>query len=112
VRRPLLALLIAASLGIASAQGAANTLTCSLTPRLAGCYVERPAFGLGNFAVSFGVDGQVGWGEGRSSYLAPYALVTYDADRWGAWLEVSIPESRVPVLGRPDPWRLGVRWRF
>jgi hypothetical protein len=112
VRRLALVLLIVASCGIASAQGAGNTLTCSITPSLAGCYVERPAFSLGDFSVSVGVDAQAGWGGGRSSYLAPYALVAWDAGAWGAWLEFALPESRIPVIGRPDPWRVGFRVTF
>jgi hypothetical protein len=39
-------------------------------------------------------------------------LLAWDADGWGAWLEFALPESRIPVIGKPDPWRFGVRVHF
>lgn len=107
---PLLVFALLAS-GSARAEGS-NTLACTLTPSLAGCYIERPALSLGALSVSFGVDGQAAWAVGRSSHLAPYALIAWAEDAWEVWVEVALPGSRVPVLGRPDPWRVGFAVRF
>lgn len=91
---------------------AAGSLTCSATSSRAGCFYEVPAFVLGPLEVAVGVDAQAGWGDGASSHLAPYAIVGWYAPTWSAWLELALPDSRVPTFGRPDPWRVGFTVRF
>lgn len=91
---------------------AAGSLTCSATSSRAGCFYEVPTFVLGSLEVAVGVDAQVGWGDGAGSHLAPYAIVGWYAPTWSAWLEFHLPETGIPTLGRPDPWRIGVTFRF
>jgi hypothetical protein len=74
--------------------------------------MEAPVWTSGDFEVALGVDTQVAWSATRASYLAPYVIAAYYGPTWSVWGEFAIPESRIPHLGKPDPWRLGVRWRF
>lgn len=98
---------------IASAHAAGN-LTCSITPHVGGCYLERPVFTVGDFEVAVGVDAQAAWAGGRSGHLAPYASVAYYAPAWSAWVEVFVPQAArgIRVIGRPDWFRLGFTWRI
>lgn len=111
MRRLLPALLALTLLGSAHAEGN-RTLTCSVTNAVAGCMVEQPAFVLGSFEFSVGVDAQVAIGATGTAHLTPYALVGWYAPTWSAWFEFHLPETGIPTLGRPDPWRLGVTFRF
>lgn len=116
-------LLLATILGttqLASANGDAgspfgvlsgSTLSCTATPALAGCFVERRVLTLGDLEVAVGVDAQAAWGN-ASTHLAPFATLAW-YPTWGSvWLEFALPDSRVPTFGRPDPIRLGFTWRI
>ncbi len=118
-----LALFVFVFLGVASAQGGGNTLTCSATSQVAGCYVEHRVAVLGDFEVTLGVDTQVAW-DGRyasnsdvrdaalGGHLAPYVGLAYYAPDWSTWLEVYMPHSGIEGLGRYDFWRLGFSLTF
>ena len=110
LRRLLPVLLLVLWIGNAHADG--NTVSCSVTANLAGCYLERAAFSIANLTVSVGVDAQVGWSAGRRSHLAPYLLIAWNAASWGAWVEFAIPETGIPAIGKADAWRVGFTVRF
>jgi hypothetical protein len=98
---------------LASAHAEGNrTLVCSTSSSAAGCWVEAPVWASGDFEIALGVDSLVAWAEGKSSYLAPYVIAAYYGSTWSVWGEFAIPETRIPHLGKPDPWRVGVRVRF
>ena len=97
--------------GSALAEGN-RTLTCSASSAVAGCLVEQPVMAFGSLEVAIGVDAQVAYGFGRTSFFAPYAIVGWYANSWSVWLEFAIPESRIPTFGKPEPWRVGFRYRF
>jgi hypothetical protein len=110
--RPLLVALLALTLSANAHAEGNRTLTCSVSPAVAGCLVEQPVFVLGHFEVAVGIDAQLAYGHGRTGHLAPYLLAGWYAPTWSAWFEFHLPQTGIPTLGRPDPWRLGVTWRF
>jgi len=89
-----------------------STITCSATGAVAGCYLERPVWVAGPLEFTVGIDAQLAYAQGRTGHLAPYAGAAWYADSWSAWLEVHLPESGIPTLGRPDWWRVGMTWRL
>jgi hypothetical protein len=92
---------------------AAGSVTCSVSSTRGGCFIEQPVWVLGPLEVAVGVDAQAGWGAGAGSHLAPYAVVGwFSPAAWAIWVEFALPSSRVPVLGRPDAWRVGFTFRF
>jgi hypothetical protein len=111
-RRPLLIALLAWTLSASALAEGNRTLTCSVTNAVVGCMIEQPAFVLGAFEVAVGVDAQVAYGLGRTGHLAPYLLAGFYTPAWSAWFEFHLPQTGIPTVGRPDPWRLGVTWRF
>jgi hypothetical protein len=91
---------------------AGATITCSATSAVAGCYLEHRILTLGALEVTLGIDAQAAYAGGRSGHLAPYAGAAWYAPTWSAWLEVYLPQSGIPTIGRPDWWRVGFTWRF
>jgi hypothetical protein len=89
-----------------------NSVTCSVTLRGAGCFVERPLLVLGAFEVAIGFDARAVWAGSERSYAAPYAILGWYEREWAAWVEVWIPDVGVPPLGKPDPIRAGFTVRF
>lgn len=111
--RHLLLITILATIALANAQGDAEpralgvTVSCSAGPSVAGCYLERRVLSLADLEVTVGVDAQLAWRDDRTSHLAPYAGVAWYA-AWGSiWAEFALPSGLVPVIGRPDAWRVG-----
>ncbi len=90
-----------------------TTLSCSAkAPSLTvGCFWERPVLVAGNLELAVGVDAQAVL-TGGDAHLAPYAIVSWFADTWSAWLEVVFPDLGVPVIGAPDWLRVGFTMRF
>lgn len=109
--RRLLPLVLALLLtGNALAEG---RVTCSVTPSVGGCFYETTVFSVVFLEVAVGADAQAAWRVGRESHLAPYVIVTYYGEPWDVWLEVFAPKlGNVPVIGRPDWFRVGFTWRF
>ena len=107
--RSLLLLLALVSLGSGVAAG---NLTCSLSSSVGGCFYEYDAVAFGPVSVAVGVDAQYGIDPHRSTFVAPYTVITYVAQTWSAWLEFHLPETGIPTFGRPDPWRLGISWSY
>ena len=105
-------LLLVLALGLLGSGFAAGSLTCSVSNSAAGCFIEQPAAEFGPLSVAFGVDAQLALDPSRSTFLAPYTVITYAADRWSAWAEFALPNSSIPTFGRPDPWRLGISWSY
>lgn len=91
---------------------AGSTLTCSATSQVAGCYLERPVFTVGPVELSIGIDTQAAYAGGRTGHLAPYVGAAFYAPTWSAWLEVFMPHSGVPIVGRADWFRVGFSMRF
>ena len=91
-----------------------TTLSCSAAiPSVSlGCFIERPVFVLGSIEVAFGVDARAVLTDFERSSLAPYGILGLYEPSWSAWVEVALPNTRVPVLGRPDFLRVGFTWRF
>lgn len=89
-----------------------RTLACSVSQNVSGCWLEAPVYASGAFEVGFGIDAQLAYGAGRTSFLAPYAVLGWYAPTWSAWAELALPQSRFPTFGKPEPWRLGFRVRF
>ncbi len=122
--RRLLLITILATIGLANAQGdvsesanslgvlTGSTLTCSATPQVAGCYLERPVWTVGPLEFTVGVDAQLAYTGGRAGHLAPYVGAAWYAPTWSTWFEVYMPHSSVPTLGRADWFRVGFSWRF
>ena len=110
--RRLLLIMILGMTALVSAQGGANTLTCSITSQVSGCYMEHRVAVLGDFEVTLGVDSQVAYSEGRRGHLAPYVGLAYYAPDWSTWLEVYMPHSGIEGFGRYDFWRLGFSLTF
>lgn len=124
MKRALLLFALFAGLGIAAAEDTTEpvapfsvltntTLSCSVkAPSLiVGCFVERPVIVLGAFEVAVGVDAQAAL-RGGDSHLAPYAIASWYAPTWSAWLEVIFPDLGVPIIGAPDWLRLGFTLRL
>jgi hypothetical protein len=88
------------------------SVTCSVTLRGAGCFVERPVMVFGSFEVSIGFDARAVWAGGERGYAAPYVVIGVYERAWAAWLEVALPDTRFPAFGKPDPFRFGVTYRF
>lgn len=90
-----------------------TTLSCSLkAPSLTvGCFYERPVFVAGPFELAVGVDAQAVL-TGGDNHLAPYAIASWYAPNWSAWLEVIFPDLGIPILGAPDWLRFGFSYRF
>lgn len=119
-RRLLLLITILAMTAYGSAQeGAADsvtplgvldgaTLSCSVAAPswTTGCFVEKRMATLGPLEFAVGVDAQAVFS--RDEYhLAPYAIVAAYFDTWSAWGEFALPDSTIPILGRPDYVRVG-----
>lgn len=101
--------------GSALAEGnplAGSTVTCSATPQVAGCYLERPVWTVGPLELALGVDAQAAYAGGRSGHLAPYVSAAWYANTWSVWGEVFMPHSGVPIVGRADWFRVGFTWRI
>lgn len=119
LRRLLLITTLALTLlGSARAEGNArllltgSTVTCSATSQVAGCYLERPVFTVGPLEFTVGVDAQAAYAGGRAGHLAPYVGAAFYAPTWSVWLEVFMPHSGVPIVGRADWFRVGFSTRF
>ena len=110
-RRLFIAILALMLLASANAEGN-RTLACSASQNVSGCWLEAPIYVSGPFEVGFGIDTQLGYGAGRTSFLAPYAVLGWYAPTWSVWAELALPQSRFPTFGKPEPWRFGVRYRF
>jgi hypothetical protein len=118
--RPLVLLLMTLALtvcGSALAEGEASTpsgysVTCSASLAGAGCFVEWPVWVFGPLEVALGFDARASWGAWERSYAAPYGILGWYENNWSAWLEFHLPETGMPLIGKPDPFRLGVTWRY
>lgn len=84
------------------------TLTCQVAaPSWAGlCFVERPVWSLGGFAVTVGVEARAAYSGQLDGHLAGYVTLSYDAGSWFAWVDVRTPKV-APILGTSDVVRLG-----
>ena len=111
VRRLLLITLLG-TIALGSARAEGNTLTCSGSSQVAGCYLEHRVLTLGALEVTLGVDAQVAYAGGRTGHLAPYAGAAWFAPDWSVWAEVYFPHSGIPNIGRPDWWRIGFTLTF
>jgi len=93
-----------------------SSITCSTAwpSSVTGCWWERPVLVLGDFEVALGIDAQAALtGTLDNAHLAPYAILAYYGQAWGAWAELRLPEiAGIPVLGTPDWLRLGLTYRF
>ena len=119
MRRPLVLLLTTLALIFSGSAFAADppelsgySVTCSVTLRGAGCWIERPVLVLGPLELAVGFDARASWSAWERSYASPFLVAGYYAPRWAAWLEFAIPESRLPAFGKPDPFRVGLTLRF
>jgi len=119
VRRPLVLLLTTLALTLSGSVLAAEppelsgySVTCSVTLRGAGCFVERPVIVIGPLEVSIGFDARASWASEARGYAAPYAVLGWYAPKWAAWVEIALPDTSIPVLGKPDPFRAGFTIRF
>jgi hypothetical protein len=117
--RPLALLLMTLALtfsGSAHAEGegtsAGYSVTCSASLSGGGCWVERPTFVWGPVELAFGFDARASWGAWERSYAAPYGILGWYENNWSAWLEFHLPETGMPLVGKPDPFRFGVTWRY
>jgi hypothetical protein len=117
--RPLVLLLTTLALTLGGSVLAADppslsgySVTCSVTLRNAGCFVERPVWVLGPFEVAFGFDARAVWAGSERSYAAPYAILGWYEREWAAWVEIALPDTSIPVMGKPDPIRAGFTIRF
>jgi hypothetical protein len=111
-----LTMLVLTFSGSALAEGegtpAGYSVTCSAGLRDAGCFIERPVLVIGALELAFGFDARASWADWERSYASPYAILAWYADSWSAWAEFAIPESRIPSIGKTDPLRVGVTWRY
>jgi hypothetical protein len=88
------------------------SVTCSASLRDAGCFVERPVLVLGALEVALGMDARASWTNEERGYLAPYGVIGWYGDAFSAWLEFHLPETGMPLVGKPDPFRIGFTWRY
>ena len=84
------------------------TLTCQVAaPSWAAlCFLERPLYEVGRFAVTVGVEARAAYSQGLDGHVAGYVTVSYDAGGWFAWIDVRTPKV-APILGTSDVLRLG-----
>jgi hypothetical protein len=119
VRRPLVLLLTILALTLCGSALAADppslsgySVTCSVTLRGAGCFLEKPVIVFGPLEVAIGFDARASWTTEARSYAAPYTVIGWYEPRWAAWLEIALPDTHLPVIGKPDPFRFGFTVRF
>jgi hypothetical protein len=124
VRRPLVLLLTILALTLGGSALAAEpegnggvplagySVTCSATLRGAGCFLEKPVIVFGPLEVAIGFDARASWAASERSYAAPYAILGWYEPRWAAWLEIALPDTHLPIIGKPDPFRFGFTVRF
>lgn len=85
------------------------TLTCQVAaPSWAGlCFVEKPLYTLGGFAVTVGVEARAAYSGQLDGHLAGYVTLSYQWDRGFAWVDLRTPEV-APAIGTSDALRFGV----
>ena len=118
--RPLALLLMTLALtfsGGALAEGedvtpAGYSVTCSVSLSGGGCWIERPVLVIGALEVALGFDARASWTNQERGYMAPYGILGWYEDHFSAWLEFHLPETGMPLVGKPDPFRFGVTWRY
>ena len=117
--RPLVLLLTTLALmwsGSALAEGEGTptgySVTCSASLVGGGCWLERPILVVGALEVAVGLDARATWAGQERGYIAPYGILGWYAPDWAAWLEFHLPDIGLPPIGKPDPFRFGVTWRF
>ena len=92
---------------------AGYSVTCSVSLAGAGCFVERPVFVLGAFEVAVGFDARAAWAGEARGYASPFLVAGYYTSTWSVWTEVATPGLQgIPVIGKPDWWRLGFTYRI
>ena len=84
------------------------TLTCQVAaPNWAGlCFVERPLYSLGGFAVTVGVEARAAYSGAVEGHVAGYVTISYATETAYYWLDVRTPKV-APALGTSDVVRLG-----
>jgi len=90
-------------------QNPSATLTCQVdAPSWAGlCFVEKPLYQLGGFAVTVGVEARAVFSQPVDGHLAGYLTVSYQWPRGFAWLDLRTPKV-APIIGTSDSIRFGV----
>lgn len=85
------------------------TLTCQVAaPSWAGlCFVEKPLYTLGGFAVTVGVEARAAYSQALDGHVAGYVSVSYQWPRGFAWVDLRTPEV-APAIGTSDALRFGV----
>lgn len=90
--------------------GALATLTCQVAaPSWAGlCFVEKPLYALGGFAVTVGVEARAAYSGQLDGHLAGYVTLSYQARDGSSyyWLDIRTPRV-APAVGSSDVLRLG-----
>ena len=86
------------------------TLTCQVAaPSWAGlCFVEKPLYQVGGFAVTVGVEARAAYSQTLDGHLAGYVTLSYTTPTGSAyyWLDVRTPKV-APILGTSDVIRAG-----